>query len=266
MLPIYVYIMIKVKAEMKVKILCFLFLSILFASCDKYSRKRYPKLATKTASYLDINSCYSSEFEELNKIPTDIQNKISVYLKKRFGHKNYQKLKFENGYVLSDKPIKIEKTESEKAILALLGQEKDIAKNDCDTILDFPIYSVLYQFKKTEIGIEKAELNLMIDKNGIVIKNFDFPNAEFIDKIIPIDSVHSELIRRKISYKKLNINLWFDKKTKSLFWGTNTLVRRGSILGPSCFPEVKHHFKMNAISGKITEYNSEKINVFQVSW
>jgi hypothetical protein len=106
----------------------------------------------------------------------------------------------------------------------------------------------------------------MIDKNGIPIEDIDFPKAEFVNKIIPIDSVHSELIRRKISYKKLNINLWFDKKTKSLFWGTNTLISKGSILGPSCFPKVKHHFKMNAISGKIIEYNSEKINVFEIGW
>ena len=248
------------------KILSFILLIILFASCDKYSREKYPKLVSKTASYQDVNSCYSTEFESLNKIPNEIQNKISAYLKKRLGNENYQKLEFQNGYVLSDKPIKMEKTENEKAILALLGQENEIKKTDCDTILAFPIYSVLYQFNKTEIGIEKAELNLMIDKNGIPIEDIDFPKAEFVNKIIPIDSVHSELIRRKISYKKLNINLWFDKKTESLFWGTNTLIREGSILGPSCFPELKHHFKMNAISGKITEYNSEKTNVFQIGW
>tara|TARA_R110002126_G_scaffold291326_1_gene451692 strand:- start:867 stop:1640 length:774 start_codon:yes stop_codon:yes gene_type:complete len=243
---------------MKIKILSFLCLIILLASCDKYSREKYPKLISKTASYQEVNSCYSTEFENLNKIPTEIQNKISKYLKNRLRNENYKKLEFENGYVLSDKPIKIEKTDNEKAILALLGQEKEIGKTDCDTILAFPIYSVVYQFKKPEIGIEKAGINLIIDKNGNVIKDIDFPKAEFIDKIIPIDSVHSELIRRKIPYKKLNIHLWFDKRTESFVWSTNTLIREGSIMGPSCFPEVKYHFKMNAKNGKITEYNFEK--------
>ncbi|WP_103072300.1 hypothetical protein [Aquimarina sediminis] len=82
--------------------------------------------------------------------------------------------------------------------------------------------------------------------------------TEYADKIIPIASVHSELIRRRIPYKKLNIDLWFDNKSKTFIWATNTLIRKGSIFGSSCFPEVKYHFKMNAINGKITEYDSEK--------
>ncbi len=241
---------------MKIKILSFLCLIILLASCDKYSREKYPKLISKTATYQEINSCYSADFDSLNKIPPKIQNKISSYLKNRIGNKNFKKLEFEDGYVLSDKPIEIERTESEKEFLAIFGEEEK--KTDCDTIMAFPIYSFLYQFKKPEIGIEKAGINLMIDKNGNVIKDIDFPKAEFIDKIIPIDSVHSELIRRKIPYKKLNIKLWFDKRTESFVWSTNTLIREGSIMGPSCFPEVKYHFKMNAKNGKITEYDFEK--------
>jgi len=229
---------------------------MLFASCDKYSREKYPKLISKTARYQEINSCYSADFDSLNKIPSIIQNKISSYLKNRIGNINYQKLEFEDGYVLSDKPIKIERTESEKELLAIFGEEEE--KTDCDTIIAFPIYSVLYQFKKPEIGIEKVGINLMIDKNGNIIKDIDFPKVELIDKIIPIDSVHSELIRRKIPYKKLNIHLWFDKKTESFIWSTNTLIREGSIFGPSCFPEVNYHFKMNATNGKITEYDFEK--------
>jgi len=241
---------------MKAKILSFLLLIILLASCDKYSREKYPQLASKTESYKYINSCYSAEFESLDKIPTEMQDKLISYLKSRLGNNNFQKLEFDNGYVLSDKPIEIERTENESAILALLGQDKE--KTDCDSILDFPIYSVVYKLRMPEIGIEKIGLNLMLDKNGKLIKDIDFPKAEFADKIIPIDSIHSELIRRKIPYKKLNIDLWFDKRNESFIWSTSTLIREGSIMGPSCFPEVNYHFKMNANNGKITEYNFEK--------
>ncbi|WP_133250048.1 hypothetical protein [Marinifilum breve] len=241
---------------MKVKIFNFLFLMILFASCDKFSREKYPQLASKTESYKYINSCYSAEFENIDKIPTEMQNKITSFLKSRLGNKNFKELEFKSGYVLSDKPIEIERTESESKILALLGQDKQ--KVDCDTILDFPIYSVVYELKKPEIGIEIIGLNLMLDRNGKLIKDIDFPKAEFADKIIPIDSVHSELIRRKIPYKKLNIDLWFDKRTESFVWSTNTLIREGSIAGPSCFPEVYYHFKMNANNGEITEFDIEK--------
>jgi hypothetical protein len=241
---------------MKTKIFSFLLLITLLASCDKYSREKYPQLASKTESYKYINSCYSAEFESLDKIPTEMQNKLTSYLKNRLGNNNFQKLEFDNGYVLSDKPIEIERTENESSILALLGQNKE--KSDCDSILDFPIYSVVYQLKIPEIGIEKIRLNLMLDNKGKVIKDIDFPNAEFANRIISIDSVLSELIRRKIPYKKLNIDLWFDKRTESFIWSTNTLIREGSIMGPSCFPEVTYHFKMNANNGKITEYNFEK--------
>jgi len=241
---------------MKVKILSFLLLIILFASCDKYSREKYPQFASKTESYKYIDNCYSAEFESLDKIPHEIRNKISTYLKNRLGKDNFQELKFDNGYVLSDKPIEIESIKSESNILVLLGQDKE--KTDCDSILDFPIYSVVYELKIPKLGIEKIGLNLMLDKNGKLIKDIDFPKAEFADRIIPIDSVHSELIRRKIPYKKLNIDLWFDKRTESFIWSTYTLIREGSIMGPSCFPEVNYHFKMNANEGEITEYIFEK--------
>ena len=241
---------------MRIKILSFLLLIILFASCDKYAREKYPQLVSKTESYKYINSCYSVEFENLDKIPPEIQNKISTYLKDRLGKDNFQQLEFDNGYILSDKPIEIERTKSKSVILALLGQDKE--KTDCDTILAFPIYSVFYHLKKPELGIEKIGLNLMIDKNGKTIKDIDFPKADFANRIIPIDSVHSELIRRKIPYKKLNIDLWFDKRAESFIWSTSTLIREGSIMGPSCFSGVNYHFKINANNGEITEYDFEK--------
>ncbi len=242
---------------MKAKILSLLIV-ILLASCDKYSREEYPQFASKTESYKYVNSCYSAEFENLNKIPINIQNEFNNYLKNRLGNSNFQNLEFKDGYVLSDKPIEIERTKSGSEILALLGQQKE--KSDCDSIIDFPVYSIVYELKLPEIGIEKIGLNLMLDKNGKLIKDVDFPKAEFADRIIPIDSVHSELIRRKIPYKKLNIDLWFDKRTESFVWSTNTLIREGSIMGPSCFPEVNYHFKMNATNGKITEFDISKTN------
>ena len=39
--------------------------------------------------------------------------------------------------------------------------------------------------------------------NGKTIKDIDFPKAEFRDELIPIDSVHSELIRRKATLRML---------------------------------------------------------------
>lgn len=231
---------------------------IIFASCDKYSREKYPQFASKTESYKYVNSCYSAEFDNPNNIPTDMQNKLSHYLKNRLGKNYFQNLIFKNGYVLSDKPIEIERTKSDSEILALLGQYKE--KSDCDTIIDFPVYSIVYELKLPEIGIEKIGLNLMLDKNGKPIKDIDFPNAEFANNIIPIDSVHSELIRRKIPYEKLNIDLWFDKRNESFVWSTNTLIQEGSIMGPSCFPEKEYHFKMNANNGEVTEFDNRQTN------
>ncbi|TCP22367.1 hypothetical protein EV195_11216 [Tenacibaculum skagerrakense] len=235
-----------------------LLIIISLVSCNKYSREKYPQFATKTESYKYVNSCYSAEFDNINKIPIDIQNQFTSYLKNRLGKNDFQKLEFKNGYALSDEPIDIERTNSESEFLAILGQNKE--KSNCDSIIDFPVYSMIYELKLPEIGIEKLGLNLMLDTNGKTIKDIDFPKAEFRDKLIPIDSVHSELIRRKIPYKKLNIDLWFDKRTESFVWSTSTLIREGSIMGPSCFPEVKYHFKMNANNGEITEFNNVQTN------
>ena len=242
---------------MKAKILSLLII-IVFASCDKYSREKYPQFASKKESYKYVNSCYSAEFESSNKIPIDVQNKVNHYLKNRLGKNNFRNLVFKNAYVLSDKPIEVEGTKRESEILALLGQQKE--KSDCDRIIDFPVYSIVYELKLPEIGIDKVGLNLMLDRNGKPIKDIDFPKAEFANKIIPIDSVHSELIRRKIPSKKLNIDLWFDKRTESFVWSTNTLIKQGSITGPSCFSEVEYHFKMNANNGEITEFNNSETN------
>ncbi|WP_420551969.1 hypothetical protein [Tenacibaculum aiptasiae] len=243
---------------MKNKILHFLFITIILISCNKYSRDKYPQLVSKLESYKNINSCYSAELNTLDKIPTDIHNNIKAYFKQRLGDSIFQKLEFKNVNVFSNKPIKIKRNSDD--IVSLLGQQKE--KEECDTIIAFPVYSATYHLKKPEIGIEKIGLNLMLDKNGKIIKDIQFPTTEVFNKTIPIDSVHSELIRRKIPYKKLSIELWFDKKTKSFIWETNTLVRNGSIFGPSCFPEVKHHFKMNATTGEIIEYDSEKLEEY----
>lgn len=199
-----------------------------------------------------MNSCFSADFGDLNKLPDDTRRNIENFFKKRLGSDYYERLEFKSGYVISDKPIEIERTKNEKSVLALLGQDKE--KTDCDTILSFPIYSVAYELEIPEIGIGKVGLNLMIDKNYNVIKEVEFPQAEFTGKIIPIDSVHSELIRRKIPTEKLNIDLWYNKRSQSFVWSTSTLIREGSIFGPSCFPEMQYHFKMDAATGKITDY------------
>lgn len=95
---------------MKFKILGFLLLIILIASCDKYSREKYPQFVSKTEKYHYINSCYAAEVGNLNKTPTEMQNKINSYLKNRLGNNNFQKLEFQNCYVLSDKQIEIERS------------------------------------------------------------------------------------------------------------------------------------------------------------
>ncbi len=231
----------------------FLILIIVFTSCDKYSREKYPQLVSKRESYKEINSCYSKEFHNFNQIPGTIQNRINRHLTKRLGINNFKELKFKNGFILSNVPIKIKTNNKSVSIADLLG--KEVNKQDCDTILISPIYSVYHELEKPELGIEKISFNLMIDKNGKCIKDIDFPKVNFANNIIPIDSVHSELIRRKISPKKLHIDFWFDNRKDTFFWATSTVISEGSILGPSCFPNVQYHFKMNAKSGEITEYN-----------
>jgi len=227
----------------------------LFVSCDKYAREDYPELVSKSENYQHVNSCFSEGFDDLNKLPSKAKSNIEHYLKNRLSKKYYERLEFNSGYVLSDKPIEIERSDSDHTILALLGENRQQA--DCDTLLSFPIYAAVYELKIPEIGIESIRMNLMLDSNGNLIKDIEFPETAIAHNLIPIDSIHSELIRRNIPSKKLYIDLWFSKKNKSLFWSTFTLIQEGSIFGPSCFPEVEYHFKMDAFTGEIINYEFE---------
>jgi len=233
-----------------------LLFKLLLISCKDYSAENYPKLASKTGTYEHIESCYFMQFGDLSLFPKNIKDSIETYYEKRIGKEYSKRLKFDFGYIYSDKPIQdlINKT----LIDSILDYEERL--KSCDTSYNYPVYTSAYSLVMEEIGIKKLGLNLVIDSKGKIIKDFQFPHfKESINelKIIPIDSVNSILRERKISTNKLVIDIDYDEENQSLYWIPQTIISPGSITGPSCFPEIEYHFWMNMITGEIIEINEK---------
>lgn len=236
-----------------ITILLFTFLLI---SCKDFSAENYPKLASKTGTYQHINSCYFMQSEDLNLFPKNIKDSIEIYYEKRIGKEYSKRLKFDFGYIYSDQPIR--DLRNKTLIDSIFDYEERIKK--CDTTYNYPVYTSAYNLVMEEIGIKKLGLNLVIDSKGKIIKDFQFPHfKKNINelKIIPIDSVNSILIERNISTKKLLVDIDYNEENQSLYWFPQTIISPGSITGPSCFPEIEYHFRMNMITGEIIEINEK---------
>tara|TARA_R110002050_G_scaffold173887_1_gene306759 strand:- start:170 stop:922 length:753 start_codon:yes stop_codon:yes gene_type:complete len=233
---------------------------LLLISCKEYSAENYPKLASKTGTYEHIESCYFMQSGDLNLFPKNIKDSIELYYEKRIGEEYSKRLKFDFGYIYSDKPIQDLRN---KTLIDSIFDYEERLKN-CDTTYSYPVYTSAYNLVMEEIGIKKLGLNLVIDSKGKIIKDFQFPHfKQSINelKIIPIDSVNSILQQRKISTDKLYMAIDYDDQKQSLFWFPQTIISPGSIAGPSCFPEIEYHFWMNMITGEIIEID-KKIKTF----
>jgi hypothetical protein len=75
--------------------------------------------------------------------------------------------------------------------------------------------------------------------------------------MVPVDSIHKILSKRKITSKNLDLDLIFHRNDKSLYYYARTLIRAGSIAGPSCFPQYQEHFRLNALTGDIMRIDNE---------
>lgn len=222
----------------------------LFVSCNEYDRSKYPQSLSKNEIPLTIPNCYSQDILKLESIPVFIREKINIHLKNRLENELIERIHFDQGMMFYNQSI-ISKSEAE--ILEMFGNESEL--KSCNSTLSFPIYSLVYYLKIPEKGLDQIGLHLLVDANGAIVENIDFPKGIVIDNIISIDSVHNELIRRKIPYKNLKIDFSYDPKEETFFWITSTLLDKGSFYGPSCFPLSNYHFKMNALNGEVTIYN-----------
>ena len=242
---------------MKINSALFFLVFSALLSCNQYSRTDYPQSVNSSPNYLHINSYHQLEVENLEIIPQHIQNKMTQLLKNRLGEERFSKLTYKSTDIWSDKPIPRGPAKSLTEVL-LYGDDTltRVSGEGIDSIYNYPLYANNYQFSLPEKGIDTLHMNLILDVDGDIIKDIAYPKNGF-ENFIPIDSIHSELIRRKIPSDKLKIYLSYSEKTNSYIWSTSSLIRSGSIFGSSCFPEIEQHFKMNAFTGVITEFNSE---------
>ena len=186
---------------------------------------------------------------DINLFPKNIKDSIDFYYKKRIGIEYFNKLNFDFGYIYSGKPIQDLRNQSSTD--SIFDYEERL--NNCDTTYNYPVYTSAYSLEFKEIGIEKLGLNLAIDSKGKIIIDFQYPHFgknENEQKIIPLDSVASILIKREISNENLYIEIDYEKETGLLFWVPITDLHPNE---QSCFLMFKSHFKMNMFTGEIIE-------------
>ncbi|WP_336127814.1 hypothetical protein [Mesoflavibacter sp. CH_XMU1422-2] len=215
--------------------------------------ENYPKLASKTGTYEHIESCYFMQSGDFDLFPKNIKDSIELYYEKRIGKEYSKRLKFDFGYIHSDKPIQDLRN---KTLIDSIFDYEERLKN-CDTTYNYPVYTSAYSLIMEEIGIKKLGLNLVIDSKGKIIKDFQFPHLEQSanqQKIISIDSVNSILIKRRISNEHLYIDIDYDNETGLLFWEPKTDLHPND---RSCLIMLKTHFSMNMLTGEIIEINDK---------
>ena len=234
------------------KIILLVFITFNLISCNE----NYPKRVSQHDGCWNINSRYEIATGNFNEYPKRIQQFSKNYLINNIGPTKFAQSTFTNGYIFSDKPITFENDKNE--ILALLNGEKSKELKALDNLYDYPVYCIGFEYVDLKKGIEKIDLNFTIDTNGNIIQHIAFPkiNPEEQD-IIPIDSIHSILLKRKISSRKLEIDLRYNREKQASFYHVRTFIRSGSIFGPSCFPEYHRHFKVNAVTAEIIEFDPD---------
>ncbi|MEE9429711.1 MAG: hypothetical protein V3V16_01645 [Melioribacteraceae bacterium] len=237
-----------------IKVFLLLIISLNLISCSE----NYPKTVSQIDGFWSTNSRYEIDINNFNEFPEEIQDFTKQYLTRKIGKLNLDKSRFSYGYIASNKPINNKSKKNE--IVALLYGEDSKENKELDTKYNYPVYSIGFEYSDLTKGIEKYDLTFIVDNNGKILKNISFPKVDLKSNnlnFIPLDSIHKILSERKISSRKLELDLRFDRKKQTTFYYARTFIRGGSIAGPSCFPEYQEHFKVNAITGEIIEYNSD---------
>ncbi len=237
-----------------------LLIGIAFLGCSDYSRNSYPKEANVqyNSGHQAILFCNTIETTDLTLLPDDIESFIHEYYNQKIGEKIYQQLDFYRCVISNNKFPLLEDFTASDSLLYLdwvFDIKKDLTDlTECDTSLTFPIYHVTYNLQLEKFGVESLMFYLIIDANKNVLSDIQFPDnmANQDVKFIPIDAVHKLLIERNIPSNDMLISFIYDDEN-AFFWVPSTKIAEGSILGPSCFPTYQTHFRMNAITGEVTE-------------
>lgn len=245
------------------KIILLLYVSLIFNSCNQKLEQDYPKTVSYSDELWSTNSLYEKNIDSFEQYPDNIQKLVNNYLTQEIGLLNLKKSRFNYGYIASNRIIK--GADAEDEIMASIFNKDSEEIKELEAKYNYPVYGIAFEFSDAKRGIKKYDLTFVIDSQGKIIKNITVPkvnlNTERL-KFMTVDSIHKILSERNISSKKLNLLLRFDDKNETLFYYVSTLISKGSITGPSCLPESKKHFKLNAVSGEIVEFDLNNLEYY----
>ncbi len=222
-------------------------------SCEEKFEENYPKTVSQLDGFISISNHHEVDIDSFNKFPERIKKTAKNYLINKIGKTKFDLSKYTYGYIEYNHSLN-EKDKANNQDYGKRSQEKWWSK------YKYPFYNIGFEFSDLSNGIEKYDINLKMDDNGEIIQHINFPKIDTEPdslNFVSVNTIHQILSKRRISSKNLELDLRFNRKDKSLFYYARTLIRAGSIAGPSCFPEYQEHFKVNAISGEIVEFDND---------
>lgn len=237
----------------------FLVLSLLFVvfSCNRYDKADYPQSAILHNYCKAIESCVSNNLEGDDAIPIIVREKAKRFLKSRMNPNTFKKTQLPSATIHLDETVLPNSEEEMKKDSLLFGyaMPKEIYENIDDCVnqeYSYPIYRLGFKLELLELGVEAIYLDLVVDNDLQIIHDIQFPSMQ-PNSFIPIDSVHSELIRRKIPSELVSIDLRYDETKKEIYWIAKSFDPNSP---PTCLINLRYnyHFKMNFATGKIIDY------------
>jgi len=240
------------------KIVFYLLLILSVSSCNFGDSEIYPDKVSHLDGFWDTNSKYEIEIEKFEGFPDQIQQNISTHLIDRVGKKLFSEFEFVSGLISSNTAIN--GINDRSMISYIFEGDKPQTKQK----YNFPVYSVAFQFSKLERGIEKYDLTLMLDSEGIVLKEIAFPKLDSLSRVkefISLDSVKVLIEERSILERPLEISIHYNSIKESLFYYITSHVK-GDFLDEGCLPIYKHQFKVNVITGEIVIYSDNLIDYY----
>lgn len=243
-----------------IKIIVLLIISLDFISCNEKNARyeeNYPKTVSQLDGFISINYHRKTDIDSFNKFPKRIKKLASNYLINKIGKKRFDSSTYTWGYIAyNEETDSLNKKNNQYYVLNSQEKEKWWSK------YKYPFYNIGFEFSDLSNGIAKYDVNLKIDDSGEIIQDISFPKIDIEPdnlNFISIDSIHKMLSERKISSQNLELDLGFNKGKQILFYYARTLIRGGSIAGPSCMPLYQEHFKVNVVTGEIVEYDFNNV-------
>jgi hypothetical protein len=155
-----------------IKIFFLLIICLNLISCNEKHEENYPQTVSQMDDCGNIKSRFEIEISYLEEFPEYLQDSAKNYLIGKIGKPFFDQTVFNYGYIFSNQPINTKSKKNDYFdIIYGEGSKED---RELDFKTNYPFYCFSFEFSDLSKGIEKYDLNFVIDNNGKFIKHIAF--------------------------------------------------------------------------------------------